>query len=186
MMPSEAPLIVAVDTNILQYILANMEGTQSESRTAYLLSNVTKSGGKLVIPAPVWAEYLVYAGRVSDSISAALLLKRFVKFGVFDLRAAIECSRLKEVIERKGKNPGVAIKDAYQKVKIDRQIVSISIACSAGGIISNDAALRALASANGLHAQRLEDLDEDPASMQQSLLSGLDAGKPADSKSLVH
>ena len=69
---------------------------------------------------------------------------------MFDTLAAIECALLEETARANGGHKSGSSPEPWQKVKIDRQIVSIAKLVKATAVYSNDAGVLALCADVGL------------------------------------
>ena len=120
---AEKPLIVAVDCN---FLVCNGEGSgDRKAKAKGLLAQVDKSRGKVIIPTPAIAEYLVNAEQAGLAMLEALQKKSSVAVADFDLAPAYEASLIDAAaLGRKNKRDGSS--DAWQKIKVDRQIVAIA------------------------------------------------------------
>lgn len=87
----------------------------------------------------------------------------------FDRRAAFEGSLLDKAAIGKGDKKG-GRKDAWQRIKIDRQIVAAARVNQASLIVANDTRLRASATIAGITALRIDELELPDSARQQSLL----------------
>jgi hypothetical protein len=94
--------------------------------------------------------------------------KRSVLLAPLDRRAAFECAMYdRSALGGGDKKRGSA--EAWQKIKIDRQIVAIARTNNAGRIVSDDDGVRAAALQIGLEALRLAELDLPDSAKQLGL-----------------
>ena len=91
----------------------------------------------MIIPMPAISEFLVKADIMGVEFLNRLERKYCVILGNFDRTAAYECAQMDSAaLGREDKKDGS--KDAWQKVKVDRQIVAISKTLGATMMITND------------------------------------------------
>lgn len=154
----ELPRIIAVDCNFLVASQSDKTSDDNAARIQNFFSLIEKRKSKLVIPMPAVAEYLVGADIAGNAWVNALARKSSIILAPFDLAAAHECALLDRGAFNSGdKRDGV--KDPWQKVKIDRQIVAIARSVGAKLIISNDKGVRANAARAFISAKSIEDLE---------------------------
>ncbi|NYT43261.1 hypothetical protein H0A64_00235 [Alcaligenaceae bacterium] len=158
MSEQELPKIIAVDCNFLVAAQSDKTGDDNAARIKHLFSLAEKRRSKLVIPMPALAEYLVGADVAGNDWVNTLARKSTIVLAPFDLAAAHECALLDRGAFQSGdKRDGM--KEPWQKVKIDRQIVAIARAVGAKLIISNDKGVRANAARAFISAKCIEDLE---------------------------
>lgn len=163
-------MIVALDANCLVAWSSTSQKDRSDrARLEHLLDTVAATGGKIVIPTPAFAEFLVGVDEAAAAWINTLDRKRSILVAPFDRRCAFECSLLDKAALGKGDKRG-GRKEAWQRIKIDRQVVAVARVNQATMIVTNDAGLRATATAAGLTASRIDELPLPDSSRQQSLL----------------
>jgi hypothetical protein len=138
------------------------------ARLELMLDVISKAGGKVVIPTPCLAEFLVATDEATSEWLQTLERKRAVVVASFDRRAAFECSLLDRAAIGKGDKKGGRV-EPWQKIKIDRQIVGVARANNATTLVTDDEGLRSTALAAGLTVLRLRELDV-PESARQGKL----------------
>lgn len=176
-------MIVALDANCLVAWASRGASSQLDrARLDYLLSQVAAAGGKVIIPAPAFAEFLVGIDEAAAEWINVLDRKRSILIAPFDRRAAFECSLLDKAAIGMGDKRG-GRKEPWQHIKVDRQIVAIARVNQAGTMIANDAGLRATAMAAGLRSMRVSELELPDSARQQSLLVDGEEGQAAQAKS---
>lgn len=162
-------MIVAIDSTVLLLLIdpgmsvpADPEtGERPEGcaeRLDHFIEQLSKDGGRLIVPTPVLAEVLVHAGAVGTDWLNTLRGRKAIKVADFDTRAAIECAGM--TLER----PSRQRQSSRRKAKFDEQIVAIAIVENAEMILSDDADIRALAP-RGVQVKGIADLQlppEDP------------------------
>ena len=118
---------VLLDTNGLIYLLDRRAPQHIQDRLKGLLQEVEKARGQVVIPTLVVSEYLVNAGQAGKALLASLLSSRYVLVAPFDHLAAEECAVMQAAANTTGNKRHPLGRDvAWQKVKVDRQIVAIA------------------------------------------------------------
>lgn len=154
----EFPHVVTIDANVLTACVGRSTPAENRRRLTHFLGNVQKAKAKLVIPTPTLSEYLVYADQAALESLELLERKSFILIAPFDRAAAYECSQLDAAaIGRGDKRDGR--KDAWQKVKIDRQIVAIGKANGTQAFLSDDAGVEAIAKRIGIRTMKVCDLE---------------------------
>lgn len=162
-----------LDTNILIQLLApNVTGLTDPDtgelidrladRVAELEAEVDRTGAVLIIPTPVFSEFLM--GIEKDSYQDYLdIINGTACFEIadFDTAAAIECAQL----PTKQELSQVAPDQIANKLKYDRQIVSIALAANADEVWSHDISLRKIAASRGLTVKSLADLKPSPGQL---------------------
>lgn len=161
------------------FLISLSKSGSDESRVAGLLSSL---GPKQVIgiPTPSWAEYLCGAGAATSALARAIQGHSSIRFFPFDQVAAIECAYIHQrIVAASGNKKGMSDAD-WQKIKIDRQILAISVVNRASAIYTNDINIIAEAQFLGVPTVRLEDVPLPP--LQLNLLQASpdsDSGDPA-------
>lgn len=103
----------------------------------------------IIVPTPVLAEILVKAGDGAPDVLLALQGLAKIRIAPFDERAAVETAMMtREALAAGDKRGGSD--QAWQKVKIDRQIVAIARVHGASRIYADDHGLAAFATLVGL------------------------------------
>lgn len=168
-------MIVALDANCLvAWASPRATARDDRARLEHLLDTVVAEGGKLIIPTPAFAEFLVGVDEAAAAWINTLDRKRSVFVAPFDKRAAFECSLLDKAALGKGDKKG-GRKEAWQRIKIDRQIVAVARVNQASLIVTNDTGLRASATTAGISACRIDELPLPDSTRQQSLLEQQEA-----------
>lgn len=174
--------VVVVDANFLVFALRPGASDVTAKRIDYFLATLEANKGKLLVPTPSLAEYFVRADMASRTLHEKMERRRFYEVVPFDIVAAMELSLIERgALNSQDKRDGV--EDAWQKVKIDRQIVAIAKSRRADRIISNDAGLRTHARRVFISTLSVEELDLPPEDAQRSLLpEGEDQSRTPPSK----
>ena len=149
---------VALDTNALFYLLDNRTPRELQDRLNGLLEEIGRAKGKVVIPTPVLSEYLVNAGQARTALLDAFVKDRYVEVAPFDHVAAEECAALHRTAFATGdKRYPLRRATAWQKVKVDRQIVAIA-KVRGTRIVADDDDVRAIATAANFPVQKVASL----------------------------
>lgn len=170
--------MIAVDTNIFSFLLkpdssAPIDAStqkpveRGQERVEFLISTLSKTGAKLILPTPMLAETLVGTG---ESASACLeLLRRQSVFRIadFDQRAALECSVMMSQ-HWAGRLKQLRVEVGRHRIKFDLQIVAIARVAGAREILSDDPSVKAVAAITGMQCRGIADLPLPPEPDQQS------------------
>lgn len=190
---------IIVDTNILICLMKKNSPTDNllgadgfaavdnvELRSKALLDHIENSGGTLVLPAPVLAEYLIGIDGEKNKQAHTQLILSMSCFEIlpFDELAAIECSSLpspnefKQFIKSEINSNATA-----NKVRYDRQIISIAKANNIDEIWSGDKEVSSKSTEFGIEIKSL--LDMPPISLSEQInLSLLDETPPSSKTQL--
>ena len=134
-----------LDTNALIFLLDSRTPPDTRDRLKGLLEDVTQARGRIILPTPVITEYLVHAGEAGRALLDALRSSKFVEVCAFDHVAADECAAMHRTgIAQGNKRHPLQRGTAWQKVKIDRQIVAIA-RVRGTLLISDDSDIHAIA-----------------------------------------
>ena len=149
--------MIVLDTSSLVRVIVVDQEDDDAARFRGLLERAKAGGIPIGIPAPVFAEFLVRTDDATVDMLAMFEKRQAVRILPFDKRAAHECALLdRAALESGNKRHGA--KDAWQKVKIDRQIIAIARVHSAQLLLTSDAGLRALANRVGITVQSVSEL----------------------------
>jgi hypothetical protein len=130
----------------------------AKERIEGLIASLGRSG-RVILPTPALAEALVKAGGAAADIVQKINDKAQILVAPFDTKAAIELASLHLEIEAAtGSKKGTSL-DPWQKIKIDRQIVSIAKVNQSDTIYSDDVGLCKFAKSVGLNAISSWDLE---------------------------
>lgn len=97
--------------------------SMAKRRAEHLVETLGKSRQKIIIPTPALAELLTAIGPDAQQYLSIISRSRLFEIASFDLRCAIELALLNRDVFAPD-DPRI-VGEAYQKVKIDRQIVAI-------------------------------------------------------------
>ena len=152
---NELPKIVGIDANVL--VLWNGEETDRRLRVQHLFDRLDRAKGKLIIPTPALAEFLVHADQAGLDIVALLQKRSSVIIGSFDTAAAFEASQMDAAaLGRRNKRDGSD--EPWQRVKLDRQVVAVAKVHGARLIVSDDDGVRKVARRQGIEVMTVEEL----------------------------
>ncbi len=159
---------VAIDNNVLVNWVSAPEASLTKLRLEYFFERIEQSKQRLVIPAPVVAEFLAVAEDARFEFVNKLRQSSFVIVASFDFRAAVECSILIAAARNSG-DIRYGGDSAKQKIKVDEQIVAIARVNQASLIISNDNDVRKIAGRFNIASKTIEELDLPEKSKQTDL-----------------
>lgn len=174
-------MIYALDANALITWSTGKPDPLDVHRLQNLFAVIGQARGRLVLCTPVLAEFFIRADQAAIGWLEELRLKRAsVVVAEFDVRAAMECAQMHLRAEvAGGKRAQANANEAYQKIKVDRQIVAIALVHNAKYIVSGDQGLRVIAQANGLVAQSVADLPIPDSARQRQLDLAVGESRPA-------
>ena len=138
--------------------------TECQARIDHLIKSLSKSKTRVLIPAPVVAEYLVRAGEDRSKRLDELTGSRVFVVAPFDVRAAVECAGIEDADHVRIR--AVPESESRVKVKFDRQIIATAISRAATVIYTGDNKLAARAMRNGIAAVMTWELPLPPADPQ--------------------
>ena len=120
-------MICTIDANALILWASPKTDDLTLARLNLLLDAVTKAKGAIIIPTPAVSELLIRTDEGTAAWLQGLQKRNAVRVASFDLRAATECALIHRLAEKAGgKRSGARASDAYQKIKVDRQIAAIA------------------------------------------------------------
>ena len=177
--------MVVVDANILLLMLDPDANARIESRSSgavlsakerveFLIEQIDEAGEKVVVPTPVLAEALVFAGQDAPVYVSAMRKFACIRIEPFDELAAIELAQMDYSDIQAGDKKGGST-DPWQKVKFDRQIVAIARVIGAENLVTDDGGLATLARASGITVRGIAELSLPPEASQGTLF-GFAAG----------
>jgi len=158
-------LRLAIDANTLVAWAATDDKQFRVARLNHLFEN---RATVLIVPTPALAEFLVGADSAGQAWLAMVEKKRAFQVAGFDRRSASECADL-DKIALAGKDKKQGSKAAWQKVKVDRQILAIARVNRADLLITEDSDLLKLASACKMPISKIEDLELPDSARQHNL-----------------
>lgn len=150
---------------------------KAKERIDFLISKLNKSKDRILIPAPVLAEYLVKAGDDKDKRLEIFTSSKVCHVAAFGMKEAVECSLIEDADSR---NKRILTDGGTKaKVKFDRQIIAISKVSRATTIYTGDTRLARVAMDNGLNAVLTWELPLPPEEPQQELGFVIEEDEPA-------
>lgn len=153
-----------------------------KERVDFWVQSLHKAKQKIIIPTPALSEVLVRAG-----LGGLRYVDLLQKSSVFDIRdfdklAAVELALLTQAamatVDKKAGS-----KDPWQKIKIDRQIVSICKVARVSTMYASDVSLANFAKAAGMNVIGVHELPLPPTSPQRTLEQWLAEQKTHESES---
>jgi rRNA-processing protein FCF1 len=141
--------------------------TQCVERINHLISTLSASKQRILIPTPVLAEYLVEGGPDKDKRLQIFGNSRVFSVAAFDQRAAIECAMIEDGDSKKGRK--LTPNETKAKVKFDRQVIAVAKAHRAHSVYTGDVTLAKRASENGINAILTWEVPLPPAAAQLKL-----------------
>lgn len=151
----DLPKIVGIDANVL--VTAIGPDSDRKKQVLHLLDRLDKLKGKVIIPTPALAEYLVHADQAGLATVNALQKRASIKIADFDTAAAFETSQMDGAALARG-NKRDGADQPWQKVKFDRQIVAVAKVHGAKLIISDDDGVRKVAARQGISTMNVDEL----------------------------
>ena len=158
--------MVVVDTTALSLLF--VPGAQARTadgrpikfakeRLVAFVEQSAASNQKLIIPTPALSEFLVKAATRVNELLAILKTSPWFRIESFDAAAAVELAiRTARAIADGDKREGS--KGDWAKVKFDRKIVAIALACGANTVFSDDGDMKAIGARWGISVLSIEDL----------------------------
>ncbi|MEZ0582476.1 type II toxin-antitoxin system VapC family toxin [Erwinia sp. STN24] len=130
-----------------------------DRRADALIDYIESINGKIIIPTPVLAEYLVGINK-ADHQTHLRLIQAQACFEIipFDEIAAIECAQMPSIQELKA----MMASDTANKVKFDRQIISIAIAVNADEVWTHDKGVYKRCKELNITVKSLADINPNP------------------------
>ena len=135
--------MVAFDTSIFCLVLhpdarPRTAVDRVKERIDLLLEQLAEQNERIIIPTPVFAEFLVLAGRDGSEYIRRIKENSIFRIEPFDDRSAIKLADIEISARKTGSKRGSAITSEWQKVKFDRQIVAIAKVHGVRRIYSDD------------------------------------------------
>lgn len=164
-------MIVTIDTNTLIHWTCESDDSDEKLRLDLLFEKVKQhAGGRIVVPAPVFAEFLIKTDEATKGWFTGLERKRSVVVAPLDKRAAFECALIdKSVIATYGNKKGQQTEEPWQKIKVDRQVLAIAKANNSDLLVSNDKNMHKSAELIGVNVMYLQDLELPESAKQKKL-----------------
>jgi predicted nucleic acid-binding protein len=175
-------MIVVLDTKCLVCWSRKDDENMDAARLDGLLAEVTAARGRIVLPTPVVAEFLVRTDEATAEWLHLLNRKPSIQVAAFDLRSAVECALLDAAAIAKGDKRG-GRKDPYQQIKVDRQIVAIAKTNNASVVVTDDRGLTTTCRAAGIEVRPISELALPAEAAQRKLAFHGDDQRPANGPS---
>ena len=154
---------IAIDANVLVEWVTGDDLTIARLNALFATPDIV-----LIIPTPALAEFLVGADTVGYQWLNSMESKSRFQIAAFDRRAATECAVLETQARRHGNKKGGS-KAAWQKVKVDRQVLAIAKLHGAAFLMTTDTQLSQLANSCGMATRIIDDLPLPESAMQRNL-----------------
>jgi len=154
--------MVAMDTGFISLLIhpdakppsdpaTNQPVDRARERIEKLVDDLNGSKDRVVIPTPVLSEFLVLAGEDGQQYLSEITNQPGFYIRPFDEMAAVELAAMELLAKRKGnKRMPLDPSTAWQKVKLDRQIVAIAKTHQCHTIYADDGDVRTLAEDSGI------------------------------------
>lgn len=153
--------MVSFDTTFLTLMfLSSGKPSLGESirKVQFLLSELSASGEKILIPTPALSEILTASAKATNNILQDLTKSPRFEIAPFDVRAAVELAAINVSALAAGDKRG-GLKGDWAKIKFDRQIVAISKSRSVRAIYSDDGGVQRIGAAVGLKVIPVTDIN---------------------------
>lgn len=138
-----------IDANVLAALFTRDHDDRRDARIRGLITDTRTARERLIVPAPVLAEFAVKA---RDEEIDFITSQNIFQVAPFDAIAALECGfMIRDVFATESKQD-------RHKIKFDLQILAIAKVCRATRLVTNDNQLRKRASALGIAAISILDL----------------------------
>lgn len=112
----------------------------AKERAESVLAEIQKSKSKIIIPAPALAELLTVIGPTAEQYINLINSSQIFEIAAFDARCASELAFLnRNVFSKQDKRSST---EAYQKIKIDRQILAICKVNGVSKLYTDDSSLK--------------------------------------------
>ena len=138
---------------------------RARERVEHFIADLAASD-TMIIPTPVLAEALVRAEDGGPGLLAAVAGLARLKVRPFGQRAAIETAQMTREAVAAGDKKGGSVQ-AWQKVKVDRQVIAIARVEGATRIYADDRGLISFAKRLGMDVVSTWDLPYPPPQQQQ-------------------
>lgn len=175
-------MIVALDATALILLLdhqasgpidpsTNKPVHNTSGRLAYLAAQISKARGRLIIPAPAFAEAIVKIDPSAVQRHLTIIERsRYIRIAEFNKISAIEFAAMqRSLIEKSPRRLRRAETSTRSKAKFDQQIVAIANCERADLLITDDDGLAAYAKHFRLKTLGVKGLDEPPSDAQGTL-----------------
>jgi hypothetical protein len=147
---------------------------RAQDRIAFLREQLQEAGTRILIPAPVLAEFLTFAD--ADYL-IQITQTMWFEIGPFDQRAAVEAAVALRRALKTGQGKKLGSSSPWQKIKVDREIVAIGKVYSVTHVYSTDSDVLALARESGITATHVASLPLPPPQEVQLTLEDIVASQ---------
>lgn len=163
------PKVIVVDANFIVAYCSSKTPADDRARINYFIERAEKAKSKIIFPMVCIAEFLVGAELAGIEFLKTLEKKSCVVMADFNMTAAYELSLIDRAAMGAGDKKDES-EEAWQKIKIDRQLVATGKSLGAKLIISNDKGVRNNALRVGMDAMRIQELELSEIDKQMSLV----------------
>jgi len=130
-------------------------------RVRFYLTEMSRTRTRVIVPTPALSEFLVLAGSEGSDYLTRIEESFAFRVAGFDAQAAVEAAaNLLSAIGAGDKKGGAT--GAWQKIKVDRQIIAIAKVTGCVAIHSNDKDIRKLAKEVGIPVVHVSELPLPP------------------------
>jgi predicted nucleic acid-binding protein len=158
-------MTVIFDSSVLIDIFNPKLETDHRAKLDGLIASLKQGRTRILIPTPVLAEVMVWAGAAREKYYLALAKSTTFQLAPFDAKAAMECSMLLEDAFTRSEKKGIT----RTKFKFDWQIAAIAISRGVDVIYSEDVDLERCATRAGIRFQKPLGLPLPEAAKQKNL-----------------
>jgi predicted nucleic acid-binding protein len=166
-------MIVALDTTALCLLLnpntkppddpkTKKPVEHARARVEHLIDGLERAGARIIIPATVWAEFLVAADESGPDYLAELSNRVAFEIVPFDTMSAVEAGASQRNALKTG-NKKADLSASRQCVKADMQIVAVAKTQGVDSIVAGDADIAKIGATMGVKVQLIWDLPVPPA-----------------------
>ena len=158
--------MVLLDTSVLAYLLYPDAPAPKDPATGHAVVGCKErlehfikrhQKTKILVATPTFAEFLVKAGAKHQELLEIFKKTSAIKVVAFDEACAVECAMLEQEARQAGDKKGGS-PDPWQKVKFDRQILSVGLFHGVKTIYTDDEGLGGLAKRSGIEALGIADM----------------------------
>lgn len=136
---------------------------RAAERVQYLMQRLEESDSTLIIPATVWAEFLVIADEAAQEYLAVIKDKAFVRIMPFDHISSVEAA-IDQRRALKAGNRQADFSGTRQCLKADRQIVAIAKTNGVDMLYTGDQDIVRIGASMNVSVTALWDMDPPPSS----------------------
>lgn len=158
-------MIAVFDSSVIIDLFNPRLDSDHRAKLDELVRTLKQQRAKVLIPAPAFAEVMVWADAARDKYYSMLSKSSTFQIAAFDGRAAMECSILLESAFSKKERRSIT----KTKFKFDWQIVAVAKSRSADVIYAEDDDIERCALRAGIQFQRPSALPLPPSAKQRAL-----------------